>query len=782
MPKAERPIPVLPLRDIVQFPGAVNTVLIVRAQSRRAVEKAMESNRRLFAVTQRDSGEAALTASDLYETGTISEILQWSPLANGTARVVLKGHDVASTRGQISEKGGLFWAKAVVNAYANPVDERSLALSEEVKLSFSRVAELHRLPAEAVEAALNSEMPAHLPFGVAQLLNVSASEKQMLLEEAQLTKRLELVYSWLRREELSSDFRRSLRADADARLAESQREYLLREQLRIIQEQLGICTHPQSADLRERLATKAFPTPLREFCSGQITSLEALNPESVEASVALKHIETLLRLPDTSSAATSIDLAEARRVLGTEHFGLEPVKKRIIEYLAVRKLMRGHRSPPLCFVGPPGVGKTSFAKSIAHCLGRKFVSVSLAGVRDEAEIRGHRRTYVGAQPGRIVQALIRSGVLDPVCLIDEIDKMAFDTARHDPTAALLELLDPAQNGGFQDHFIDFPLDISGILFVATANTVDRLPAALVDRLELIEFPSYTQKEKFNIAKHHLLEKVLSEHGLDRRSVTFEDDALRELVGSTVEPGVRGLYRNLAAVCRDFAASRAEKVTKGACISKEYIENHFGEILGLSKQDRSGECVGAINALVVAAYGGDTIRVECATMEPLCPAPQLCLTGSMGQVMRESAETALSCLRGLARSNSALLSLDVNSFRTDLHIHATEAGKIKEGPSAGLPIFLALASALCNKPIPNNVAATGEITLTGSVLPVGGMREKLAAAQRYGLRVILIPAQNVPELTTLPADLLEDIQIIPVSHVREAIETLWSAPSLKVARL
>ena len=753
-----RAMPVLPLRDLVQLPGAVNTVLIVRPQSRRAVEAAVEGSRHVFAVTELEAGGSE--NSELGATGTISEVLQWSPLPNGAARLVLKGVNPARTS-RIQEESGAIWAdvKTTLPDAGDTAEMR--ALCEEVRESFSRVAISERLPDESVEAGLAHENPSDLCYAIAHLAPASLREKQELLNEPDLRARLSLLFTWLRRQELVSSSRQSIRAATDARLAESQRDFLLRQQLKTIQSELGSLSRREGDELRARLAEKKFSDAIAAFIERQITSWETLAPDSAEAAVAIKHIETVLSLPSKNSEAMEPDLKRAKELLDDAHYGLDAVKQRVLEYLAVRKLTRAHNSPPLCFVGPPGVGKTSFAKSVAQCLGRPATTVSLGGVRDEADIRGHRRTYVGAQPGRIVQALIRAGVSDPVCILDEIDKVSFEGARSDPAAALLELLDRSQSTTFHDHFIDFPLDVSNALFIATANSLDALPAALLDRLEVVEFHSYTQRERLAIAKRFLLPAARYEHGLNDDNLILDDALLEKLAAACRETGVRGLNRMICAVCRQAAL----KLSMGGAESITLNQQVISALLqGAESHTVSTEpAIGVANALVVASYGGDAIRIECVTMQPIGSVPELRLTGSMGEVMRESAETALSVLRC-----SSFAGLSPEAFQRDIHIHATQADRAKEGPSAGVSILLALASALTSRTLPASFAATGELTLTGSIMPVGGVREKLAAAQRHEMKRVLIPEANMPELASLPRDLLEGIEIVGVTCADEAL--------------
>jgi len=754
-------MPVLPLRDLVQLPGAVNTVLIVRPHSHRAIEAAVEGSRHVFAVTEIDQKETGIT--ELGSVGTVCEVLQWSPLPSGAARLVLKGVNAAISSG-IEEQSGAFWTNVRQVTEQASESAETLALCEEIRESFCRCALSQDLADEAVEAALAYQNPNDLCFAIANLIKASVVEKQQLLTESDLHRRLTMLYAWLRREELVSSSRQSIRAATDARLAESQRDFLLRQQLKTIQIELDTAPESLADEMRSRLKDKNISTGLRAYCEKQITAWEALPADSSEAAVAGRYIETILSLPSTSSAEEP-DIQQAKELLDDAHYGLEFVKQRVLEFLAVRKLTRAHNSPPLCFVGPPGVGKTSFAKSVAACLGRPAVTVSLGGVRDEADIRGHRRTYVGAQPGRIVQALIRAGVNDPVCILDEIDKVAFESGRSDPAAALLELLDRSQSTTFHDHYIDFPIDVSEVLFIATANSIEGLPPALLDRLEVIEFHSYSQRERLAIAKRFLLPMAREQHGLDSDRLMIEDALLERLANSCRETGVRGLNRLLGALCRQAALS----VSMGKRESVGVTDKDLASLIAVdgSVKATTEPKVGVANALVVANYGGDLVQVECVAMEPKGAVPELRLTGSMGEVMRESAEAALSLLRC-----SELTGLSAAVFRRDIHIHVTQADRSKEGPSAGVAILLALASALGGRPLPSDFAATGEITLTGMVLPVGCIREKLAAAQRAGISRVLIPAANLGEAQNLPSDLLDGIEIVPVKTSGEVFEAVW----------
>jgi len=750
--------PVLPLRDSVHFPGLVNTVHVARDRSLKAVRSALAGTKQLLVLSQRDMNQSEPEGGDLHEIGTLSEVLQAAPFPDGSLRIIVRGLGRARAC-QMVEVDGVFWAKP--QQVAEFEGSSSPPLIAEAREAFLNLAAYSSgVPHEAAESVAHVDRCGELADTMAHYLPIPPSEKQLLLETLSTEKRLEDVYRLVRREAHVYTYRQEIRERTDATIAESQREYVLREQLRCLQKELRSEDNGSTHHLVARTSEAQLPETIAKFAQDQIRRLDSLTPDSPEWAVIQRHLECLLEMPWSEKAAQNTDLDTARAILDKDHAFLGEAKERIVEFLAVRQLTGGARSPVLCFEGPPGVGKTTLAEAVARALGRRFVCVSLGGVRDEAELRGHRRTYVGAHPGRIARGLISCGSSDPVVLLDELDKVSFESGRSDIASALLEILDPSLNRRFLDHYIDFPIDLSDVVFIATANSVAGLPAALKDRLEVVAFPSYSNHDRASIARMYLLPKGLADHGLERSDLDIPDETLRALIQTyTSEAGVRELERAIAAICRRAAKA---KVTNQP-LERPLSPAGLRAILGQPQPNRAharAAMTGTVWGLVVAAYGGDAFQIEAAFLKPSGSRRDISLTGNMGDIMRESAEAAVSFLR--------LHLGGCEAFNDDLHIHAACGDRSKEGPSAGLAIAIAVTSALLDTPTPPDMAFTGEITLRGQVLPVGGIREKIIAAQRLGFKEVLLPMDNLDEARDLPMDVLKDIHLIPVSTADEAL--------------
>lgn len=761
---AEKPkrIPVLPLRDSVHFPGLLNTVHVARDLSVRAVRSALDRERVVLCITQEDGSIDEPDATNLSKTGTVCEVLQAAPLPDGSLRGIFRGSYRAVVRRLVRGQGCLWAEVEQLLADHDEVIEVE-ALARECAETFARLAPaIYSIPPEAIEAVLQAPVEATADT-IAHYYPFSLLVKQQLLEQAENTTRLEVIYELLRKEDRLQSVREKIRSDADAKIGASQREFILREQLSAIYAELyGSDSSGDELELlRERIVAADLSREAEGLALREWRTLRRTSADSAEATVIRTHLDWLLSLPWNTSSPEEGSLREVENELNTAHFGLTDLKQRVLEYLAVRSLGGAISGNILLFDGPPGVGKTSFARAIAKALKRPFASIALGGLKDEAELRGHRRTYVGAMPGRILQALRNCGANNPVFLLDELDKVSSDTYRGDPAGVLLEILDPEQNKHFVDSYLEAPFDLSKIFFIGTANDVAAIPRALRDRLEIHSLPSYSDAEKMEIAAKHLLPNSLAAHGIDAEKFQMDPTALQRVIRDySAEAGVRLLERNIRALCRK-ASWRIATGDEHVFVAAEELPQWMGppSQAGVVK----GSEVGCINALVVSPIGGQTITIEVALMDSEDLKPSLRLTGNLGAVMRESAETALGFIR--SASGAKLRGRDV-------HVHATDAGVAKEGPSAGLAVAAALYSAAHDVPIPGNVAVTGEVSLRGKVLPVGGIREKLMAAHREGIRHVYIPASNHHEMLTLPAETKDALTIHLVSTADELLSALF----------
>ncbi len=758
-------IAVLPLINTVIFPRAVTPLYVSRAQSLRAVEFAAAGDTRLLVVAQRDGEKETVSPDDLFEIGVEADIGRVLKMPDGHTSVLVQGLRRVRITGYSQEEPYLV---ASVVPIEEEEGERSTAVEALMRtvltLFDTAVKGSKTLPEEAFVAAMNVDEPGWLADLVAGALELSVTQRQELLETLSAEDRLKKISVILSKELDILELQNHIHAQVQQEVDKSQREYFLREQMRAIQKELGE-NDPFTRDMnemQEKLATLKMPEAAREKAEMELRRLQAMPQASPEVGMVRSYLDWLLALPWTEATEDLLDIPAAAALLDEHHYGLPKVKDRILDYMAVRKLTTKMRSPILCFVGPPGVGKTSLGRSIAETMGRRFVRVSMGGVRDEAEIRGHRRTYIGALPGRILQTMRTAGTVNPLFMLDEVDKIGSDY-RGDPSAALLEVLDPEQNYAFADHYLDVPYDLSRVLFVCTANIMDPVPPALRDRMEIIELPGYIEEEKMAIARQFLVPRQREEHGLESEMLRFGDDALRTIVRDyTHEAGVRNLEREIGAVARKTARGVAEGKQPARNVSEALLRRSLGPArfsFGLAEEHDE---VGVATGVAVTAVGGDLISCEVVLVEGK---GTVILTGQLGEVMRESAQAALS----YARSRASVLGLEARFFETlEVHVHLPAGAVPKDGPSAGIMMATTLISALTRRPVRRDVAMTGEITLRGRVLEIGGFKEKVLAVHRAGISTFIAPARNRKDLPDVPRNVRRDLRIIFVEHMDEVL--------------
>ncbi len=766
-------ISILPLRGTVLFPDLILPIMVGRKRSVRLIDEAMDSDRIIGVVTQKRSEIEDPKESDLYSVGVAALILRMIRELDGSQRVIVQG----VSRIKIKE---YFQKDPYYKARADSIEEAAIqgveidALMMNLKNLFQRAVELAPyLTAELGTMVANIKSPNILSDLIASNLNISTSEKQGILETYDVRERLTKVHLYLNKEvqvlELGNKIQSQVKEDIDR----TQREYYLREQLKAIKKELGeLDDHTaEIKELRERIKKAKMPPDALSAAEKELDRLAKIPPASAEYTVARTYLDWLVDLPWSETTGDNLDIHNAQKTLDEDHYDLEKVKKRILEYLAVRKLKADMKGPILCFVGPPGVGKTSLGKSIARTMGRKFIRISLGGVRDEAEIRGHRRTYVGALPGRIVQGIKKAGSNNPVFMLDEVDKIGMDF-RGDPSSALLEVLDPEQNHSFSDHYIDVTFDLSKVMFITTANVLDTIPPALRDRMEVLELPGYSEDQKMMIAKEFLIPKQVEEHGLTSEFIEFQDLALQAIISSyTREAGVRNLEREIAAICRGVAKDVAAGSTNKIVVAPENLNKFLGPVKFFPEVAERTSEPGVATGLAWTPTGGDIIFVEATRMRG---EKGLTLTGQLGDVMKESAQAALAYVRSKAKE----LGIDEDFFaKNDIHIHVPAGAIPKDGPSAGITMFIALTSLLTNKPVRSDIAMTGEITLRGLVLPVGGIKEKVLAGMRAGIRTIILPKKNEKDLEEIPEHIRKEMNFQFIQRMDEAIElALRQSPS------
>jgi ATP-dependent Lon protease len=773
-------LPLIPLRDLTLFPNLVVPLFVGRERSILALEETMRGDHLVALATQRRAETQDPTADDLYRIGTVGQVMQELKLPDGTAKALVEG----VTRFRILEY--VQFDPYIAVRIEPIVEDEAADVETEARMrnlvgDFEKAAGLGKpIPQEVLLAAMSIEEPGRLADFIAFHLNLKADEKQVILEAIDPVDRLARTGDFLRKEIEILELGAKIQGRVKEQMTKTQREYFLREQLKAIQQELGQYDEQKAEadEYRDKIAASGMPEDVREKAEKELGRLEKMPQASAETSVIRTYLDWLVGLPWDREDAEKLDLAEARRILDEDHYGLERVKERVLEYLAVHKLTDKMRGPILVFAGPPGVGKTSIGRSIARALGRKFVRMSLGGVRDEAEIRGHRRTYVGALPGRIIQSIDQVDTRNPVFMLDEIDKVGMDF-RGDPTSALLEVLDPEQNFSFQDHYLEVPFDLSDVMFLGTANMLDTIPPALRDRMEIIQFSGYTEDEKLHIAVQYLVPKQLKEHGLSATRLEIADDAILEIVRRyTREAGVRNLERTIAKIARQAARAVVEGKRGKMRVTARTLHKYLGApkfSFGLAEEKDE---VGVATGLVWTEVGGDVISIEATTMPGK---GGLTLTGQLGDVMRESAIAALSYIR--TRAGDLGIPADVSETH-DIHIHVPAAAIPKDGPSAGITMATALASVLTGCRVRRDLAMTGEITLRGHVLPIGGLKEKLLAAHRAGVKEVLIPKDNVRDLELLPERVLRDLDIYPVDSMDQVLTRALigtCAPKLPAAR-
>jgi ATP-dependent Lon protease len=771
-------MPLLPLRGVIVFPYTLLHLDVGRKKSVNAIEEAMMNGKKIFLAAQKESQQEDPAGGDVYAYGTVAEVKQIMKMPGGALRVLVEG----LYRGKMVDYlEGPYFASVAVEEYnylsvpeameeslgsAAYGEEETEALRRQLRKQFEHYARSSkRIPPETISSVLSIEDPGRLADVITSHLTLKIEDKQKILEALDVKWRLNTLLNLLAQEADVLEWERTIGLRVKQQMNQTQKEYYLREQLRAIQKELGDSGEglSETESLRAKLAAAALPAEPGEKVSREIERLEHMPALSAETVVSRNYIEWVLALPWNQTTRDRLNLTQAANILERDHYALRKPKERILEFLAIRKLAKALTAPILCLVGPPGVGKTSLGKSVAASLGRSFVQMSLGGVRDEAEIRGHRRTYVGAMPGRILQQMRQAGVRNPVFLLDEIDKMANDF-RGDPASAMLEVLDPEQNNHFSDHYLDMPFDLSKVLFITTANSAHAIPAPLLDRMELIEIPGYTEEEKLQIARRHLAPRELKAHGLKPGTLSFSDSALQRIISDyTREAGVRELKRQIDAVCRKTARRVVEDKNYKLHLSANRVESFLGAPKyhhGLAEEEAR---LGVASGLAVTAVGGDVLTIEAV----LLPGKgELTLTGNLGEVMKESAQTALTYVKSIG----AELEVAPEQFAQHaVHIHVPEGATPKDGPSAGITMASALASVFSGRKVASGLAMTGEVTLRGRVLPIGGLKEKVLAAHRIGIWQLIIPEDNLRDLEDIPASIRKKITFYPVKNMGEVLK-------------
>jgi ATP-dependent Lon protease len=769
-------LPLLPLRDIVVFPGMIVPLFVGRDKSVVALEQAMKSNKEIFLVAQLDPSEDDPTKDDLYNIGVTATIMQLLKLPDGTVRVLVEGKQRAELRDLI-ERGDNYVEATVILVDEQSADgPEATALMRSVTEQFENYSKLNKkMPAETAVQLTEIDNPSALADTVAANIQLKVSDKQSLLVESNPLRRLEMAFAFMEGELGVLQVEKKIRGRVKRQMEKTQREYYLNEQMKAIQRELGNDDGEggdEVAEIQTKIDTMKLSKEAKAKANAELKKLRGMAPMSAEATVIRNYLDTLLGIPWGKKSKLKRDIAKAQDVLDADHFALEKVKDRIVEYLAVQARTNKLKGPILCLVGPPGVGKTSLGKSIAKATGREFIRQSLGGVRDEAEIRGHRRTYIGSMPGKVAANLKKAGTMNPLFLLDEIDKLGQDF-RGDPASALLEVLDPEQNNKFNDHYLEIDLDLSDVMFVTTANSMN-LPQALLDRMEIIRLEGYTEDEKFEIAKRHLVEKQIEAHGLKPEEFSISDDALRDVIRYyTREAGVRTLEREIAKLARKSLRRILEGKDKSIVITPENLADFSGVRKFRHDMGEEENQIGAVTGLAWTEVGGELLTIEAVTVPGK---GNIKTTGKLGEVMSESIQAALSYVKARAPSYGIKPSLFA---RKDVHIHLPEGAVPKDGPSAGIGMVTCIVSTLTGIAVHRDVAMTGEVTLRGRVLPIGGLKEKLLAALRGGIKTVLIPQENEKDLADIPANIKDGLEIIPVSHVDQVLARALVSPLVAV---
>lgn len=762
-------MPLLALRGIIVFPGMTVNLDVGRDKSINAVNAAMQLDKKILLVTQRDAETADPKREELYNYGVVAEIKQLLKLPSGAIRILIQGLERAELTSLIDApfKDTYLEGFAMPVASVEPEENSETEAMRRVLLqSFEKwLVTGKKVTTEVMLNFKNITTAGEIADIIAGYLTISIDEKEELLELADVKERMHKLHTFLCKELEIAELEKNITQEVRKQIEKNQREYYLREQIKVINKELGEGDERQAEvdEYKNQMEGRDLPPEVADKINKELDRLYKMPPMMAESGVIRNYVETLLALPWGIYGKDNFDLKHAEKVLNKDHYGLEKVKERILEYLAVRALTKSGKGPILCLVGPPGVGKTSLAQSVARAIDRKFTRMSLGGVHDEAEIRGHRRTYIGAMPGRIIHGMQTCGVMNPVFLLDEVDKMSSDF-RGDPASALLEVLDPEQNNTFSDHYVEIPFDLSQVFWIVTANTVETIPPALLDRMEVVQLSSYTEDEKVKIAELHLLPKERQNNGLTAKTLSITEDALRMIIrGYTREAGVRNLERKIAAVCRKTALRIVNGEAKSAKVTAKNLHKYLGKVIYLEDDVSLEAAAGICTGLAWTRVGGELLKVEVVACKGK---GHLALTGQLGDVMKESAQAGYTYIRSRADE----LGLDKDFYETtDIHIHLPEGAIPKDGPSAGITMATAMISALTGRKVKKNLAMTGEITLSGRVLPVGGIKEKFLAAHRYGVKTIIMPAKNEQDLEELPANVRAKMHFIPVKHMDEVLK-------------
>ena len=762
-------MPLLALRGIIVFPGMTVNLDVGRDKSINAVNAAMQLDKKILLVTQRDAETADPKREELYNYGVVAEIKQLLKLPSGAIRILIQGLERAELTSLIDTpfKDTYLEGFAMPVASVEPEENSETEAMRRVLLqSFEKwLVTGKKVTTEVMLNFKNITTAGEIADIIAGYLTISIDEKEELLELADVKERMHKLHTFLCKELEIAELEKNITQEVRKQIEKNQREYYLREQIKVINKELGEGDERQAEvdEYKKQMEGRDLPPEVADKINKELDRLYKMPPMMAESGVIRNYVETLLALPWGIYGKDNFDLKHAEKVLNKDHYGLEKVKERILEYLAVRALTKSGKGPILCLVGPPGVGKTSLAQSVARAIDRKFTRMSLGGVHDEAEIRGHRRTYIGAMPGRIIHGMQTCGVMNPVFLLDEVDKMSSDF-RGDPASALLEVLDPEQNNTFSDHYVEIPFDLSQVFWIVTANTVETIPPALLDRMEVVQLSSYTEDEKVKIAELHLLPKERQNNGLTAKTLSITEDALRMIIrGYTREAGVRNLERKIAAVCRKTALRIVNGEAKSAKVTAKNLHKYLGKVIYLEDDVSLEAAAGICTGLAWTRVGGELLKVEVVACKGK---GHLALTGQLGDVMKESAQAGYTYIRSRADE----LGLDKDFYETtDIHIHLPEGAIPKDGPSAGITMATAMISALTGRKVKKNLAMTGEITLSGRVLPVGGIKEKFLAAHRYGVKTIIMPAKNEQDLEELPANVRAKMHFIPVKHMDEVLK-------------